>query len=1169
MPLKFAYVCNLLDDLEHLESRQVPLPNKEKAKRHTDRIKTWFISHRRLIDAPDTNGIALLSCLLPERRKDRYYGMQEDKLATTIGRCLGLGSSRVARLTKWRDAREGFASLLCHVVQESDAGTQFRAVTVDEIDETLDELATLARFSGPEHRTLEKRSTKTRQEILRRVVAGLRATELKWLVRIVLKTFSPVLINDALVLSCFHPVLPSVLRIQNNLGFALRLLEDPAFGSDALQSSPDINSHLHETLKKLIRPQVGVKVGRPQYLKARGIRDCLRLVGNGKWDLEPKYDGEYCQIHIDLSKGDDCIKIFSKSNRDSTQDRAALHDCIRQTLRLGRTNCLFRTKCIVEGEMVVFDTRNDSILEYHKIRKYVSRAGSFLGRDPTSPKKLYENLGIMYYDVLMIDDNDLLFRPHHERRRLLKNLVEYDHSMGRRASWGTIQFATSGPQAREAEKDLMKAFARSITLRCEGLVLKPSDGSYLPTGFGPSNNYDGTLIKLKKDYIPGMGDSADFAIVGATFNASNAYGLSSDTPWTDFALACLQNKEDVKRFEAKPVFKHVATISRPCISVENIEQIGEIGRILCQRLNPSTPIPQYTLQTSSELNVPKDTFSHPIVVEVLGSAFEKVSTLGGYMLRHPRITKIHQDRGVEDVVSFCEIQTHARAATEVPADILEDEEKWLKQLWGSTKSKKQRDGQLTSQKSNATSTTSKHTTPRSALSEISPRIMQNGPSLGQQIMKNEMNKTIMQDVLSEQVTSSAWPRKPLSVSSASQRSLQTPSSHSGSRPSHDVAVGNSGPSALCRKRPILVRVDSIELQPGEKQSNAVESTTSRPDKISSAQPYNETSTTTLKQNVATLQTASSSRRYQASHEKAVDKDIGVLSDQTAARTSENNGAKDTAEARSSTRSFHHGPQSSRNVQSANGGVSEKPFGQLHVSSNPSTHELARTALPEATDNDTNSSKLSSRSDFDSDRPKSRKRKHLDFPIDLHRKRRALEKTHLVTEEEPHRPALGLELQRKDLEISGASAPMASSTASKASTSYAEGLEAGVILDRLENRIITSRGWPDEPMPTELAYDSPFSDHCFYLSPALRSARLIREVLLPDYINENLVTEDLRDWRREVDPDADPLGSYVPESQAYPNLQKTVLVDIAFPKEMENVIEDAASLRLMEGETVQV
>jgi DNA ligase-4 len=61
-------------------------------------------------------------------------------------------------------------------------------------------------------------------------------------------------------------------------------------------------------------------------------------MGYGRMSCEEKLDGEYCQIHIDLSKlggpskgrnlskGSDCIQIYSKSGKDSTQDRKALHE---------------------------------------------------------------------------------------------------------------------------------------------------------------------------------------------------------------------------------------------------------------------------------------------------------------------------------------------------------------------------------------------------------------------------------------------------------------------------------------------------------------------------------------------------------------------------------------------------------------------------------------------------------------------------------------------------------------------------------------------------------------------------------------------------------------------------------------------------------------------------
>jgi DNA ligase-4 len=53
-------------------------------------------------------------------------------------------------------------------------------------------------------------------------------------------------------------------------------------------------------------------------------------------NVERKYDGEYCQIHIDLSKDRDFITLLSKSGKDSTKDRIDLYDVPRDSLWLGR-----------------------------------------------------------------------------------------------------------------------------------------------------------------------------------------------------------------------------------------------------------------------------------------------------------------------------------------------------------------------------------------------------------------------------------------------------------------------------------------------------------------------------------------------------------------------------------------------------------------------------------------------------------------------------------------------------------------------------------------------------------------------------------------------------------------------------------------------------------------
>ncbi len=66
----------------------------------------------------------------------------------------------------------------------------------------------------------------------------------------------------------------------------------------------------------------------PKCSKGQGIVQALKLLqGADKVWVETKYDGERAQIHVRLDEtGNPHIKIYSKSGRDSTRDRAGIHE---------------------------------------------------------------------------------------------------------------------------------------------------------------------------------------------------------------------------------------------------------------------------------------------------------------------------------------------------------------------------------------------------------------------------------------------------------------------------------------------------------------------------------------------------------------------------------------------------------------------------------------------------------------------------------------------------------------------------------------------------------------------------------------------------------------------------------------------------------------------------
>lgn len=164
-------------------------------------------------------------------------------------------------------------------------------------------------------------------------------------------------------------------------------------------------------------------IRRAAYEKARSIKHCCQLAGQRRMSVEWKYDGEYCQIHIDLNKARDYIQIFFKSERDSTSDHRELHHVLQESLELYKASCKIKHQCILEGELLIWNDVEEKIEPFYKIRRHVKRLGNFIGTALDSPVSLGEHLMIMFYDILLLDDTLCIRESHDNRRGLLESLV--------------------------------------------------------------------------------------------------------------------------------------------------------------------------------------------------------------------------------------------------------------------------------------------------------------------------------------------------------------------------------------------------------------------------------------------------------------------------------------------------------------------------------------------------------------------------------------------------------------------------------------------------------------------------------------------------------------------------------------------------------------------------
>ncbi|KAK2763166.1 hypothetical protein FQN54_009802 [Arachnomyces sp. PD_36] len=674
MGFKFSYVCDLLSSLESNRILKASTSSKYKNP-DIPTVINWFNSHRKKIYGGETDLLALLSCLFPEKRPDRVYRLQEPSLVKIIGRCLLLGASRKRDLDAWKASGGGDLGQCVEIVmrQSENSIVEGNGVTIEEIDAALNGIASRCRYSGPKIR--HNYAAVDVDAALSALFRRLSSRDAKWLTRMILKNYNPVVLPMNCALRNFHFLLPSLLPMQDSLEAAVQVLT-----SEPIKAfPPDPDQQYAKLLGNIamngLSPQIGIKVGRPAFYKARSVKHCCRLAERRKMCLERKYDGEYCQIHIDLDRGRSCIQIFSKSGKESTSDKAGVHEAIKQSLRIGQKDCKFSNRCILEGELLVWSDRHKSIQEFHKLRKHVSRAGKFIGIENDSPAHDHENLMIMFFDILLIDDNRCLVKPYNERRNLLKRTVRTLAGQAEIAEREHIDFASL-----DAHDRLTNAFSRAITKRWEGFVLKGLDEPYFT--IQEFSSYRGRWIKLKKDYIPGLGDPADFAIIGARYDAKDSHKLGAVKPllWTSFHVGCLENKEAVVNADAVPQFRVVDVLNHNNLNIRDIRTINQHGQFqTCDVDSETTPFGMKIDQDG--LRDAEVVFKNPFVVEMLGSGFDKPQNVNYYQLRFPRVLKIHSDRTFEDATTFEELQQMAESSNSAPEDeTAEEAAVWAQKL---------------------------------------------------------------------------------------------------------------------------------------------------------------------------------------------------------------------------------------------------------------------------------------------------------------------------------------------------------------------------------------------------------------------------------------------------------------------------------------------------------
>ncbi|KAL6928244.1 hypothetical protein ACO0SA_002978 [Hanseniaspora valbyensis] len=219
---------------------------------------------------------------------------------------------------------------------------------------------------------------------------------------------------------------------------------------------------------------------------------------SGKTDMfvcEYKYDGERIQFH---QVDDGSIKIFSRNSEDMTQKYPELTEFSQFYNKDANVNNL-----IIDGEVVAYDLEEDKILPFQVLttRK----------RKNVDIKDIKVQVCIYVFDILCLNGQSLLDKTLEERRNIYMDIFV--------TTKGKLQFASN--IITNDELEISKFLDQAIQDKCEGLMVKALTGA--KSTYEPASRSK-HWMKLKKDYLQGVGDSLDLVIMGAYFGKGKRTG---------------------------------------------------------------------------------------------------------------------------------------------------------------------------------------------------------------------------------------------------------------------------------------------------------------------------------------------------------------------------------------------------------------------------------------------------------------------------------------------------------------------------------------------------------------------------------------------------------------------------------------------------------------------
>ncbi|KAJ4473870.1 DNA ligase 4 [Lentinula aciculospora] len=453
------------------------LQNERKQDKRKKLMNAWF-NHWRTEVGNDL--FPVLRLILPQKDHDRaVYGLKEKNLAKIYIKLIPLNKNHddAKRLTDWKKPQNNraysagdFPGILWDVVHKRSSVVE-GTLNIQELNDLLDELSN----------SIGKQDAQ--MKILQRVYNRATAEEQRWIIRIILKDMV-ISVKETTVFSVFHPDAQDLYNACSDLKKVAWTLYDPNHRLNADDKTIQLFQAFTPMLCK--RP-------------TKTIEHTVKEMGGVEFIIEEKLDGERMQIHkrgneyfYCSRKGKNYTYLYGKHRGIGSLTRY-LDDALDSRVE----------SIILDGEMLVWDPVSERNLPFGTLKT----AALDKSKKENNPRPCFKMFDMLYLNGQSLLEKSITFRKKN-MRACLKEIQ------------GRVEFAIEykGKNA----KDVKSRMEDVMAARGEGLVIKHPRSKYVLNG----RNAD--WIKVKPEYMEGMGETVDLLVVAGNYGTgSRAGGVSA------------------------------------------------------------------------------------------------------------------------------------------------------------------------------------------------------------------------------------------------------------------------------------------------------------------------------------------------------------------------------------------------------------------------------------------------------------------------------------------------------------------------------------------------------------------------------------------------------------------------------------------------------------------